>query len=157
LQVSGLGAVSLLILTGVVAIWLLVPSAAAPRVNVRWVAGLPDATRAGLEHRFALLAGKHHEGSTWTYDLGDPSSQNIRALIDHEAVEDTHYIDRPRAVVAGDAPRGTTVIARSRLDAWRESIVLEWVAIFCFCAATVSAVWLASTGRAARRSAGSTR
>jgi hypothetical protein len=146
-QVAALGGVSLILLALVSAIRFLVPTPLAPQVKVRWVAGLSDATRAELEQRFELFAGKQGEGATWTYDLADDSPSNIRALIDHQAVEDTHDIDRPRAAVAPDAPRGTTMVVRSWIAAWRESIALEWIGLLCFWAVAVSGFWLASSRR----------
>jgi hypothetical protein len=68
--------------------------APAVSINVRWAPGLPDAGREALERRFALASGGLREGTTYQYRLLDPSSANIRALVEHPAVEDTANLNR---------------------------------------------------------------
>lgn len=63
-------------------------------VNVRWAAGVDDATRGRLEERYRLADGELREGATWGYALTDRSRANIRALVEDPAVEDTHQIHR---------------------------------------------------------------
>jgi hypothetical protein len=65
-------------------------------VHVRWAASVDASARQKLEARFRLADGEHLEGSTWRYDLVDPSPDTIRALVRHPAVADTHHIDRSR-------------------------------------------------------------
>lgn len=67
-----------------------------PRVNVRWHEGVSPADRTALERRYDLRNGNPVEGTTttWRYDLGERSRENIRALIQDPAVDDTGYIDR---------------------------------------------------------------
>jgi hypothetical protein len=48
---------------------------------------------------------EHLEGRTWRYDLTDTSIENIRALVRHPAVDDTHEIDRSNGTVAPSALR----------------------------------------------------
>jgi hypothetical protein len=68
---------------------------AIPAVNVRWDAGVSAAERAALERRYDLRNGHPIEGATgWQYDLGNRSPENIRALVEDGAVEDTGNIDR---------------------------------------------------------------
>ncbi|MGH9350468.1 MAG: hypothetical protein ACRD26_24730 [Vicinamibacterales bacterium] len=76
-------------------------------INVRWAAGLGDPERAALERRFALTSGRQLEGATWQYRLVDPSSGNIRRLVEHPPVADTHGLDRARFRPV-DTPAGST-------------------------------------------------
>ncbi|MBM3817731.1 MAG: hypothetical protein FJW14_01760 [Acidimicrobiia bacterium] len=61
---------------------------------VRWGPGVDAAARAGLEERYSLRNGEPDGGTTWRYDLGDRSRDNIRDLVTDAAVEDTAAIDR---------------------------------------------------------------
>jgi hypothetical protein len=73
--------------------------AAGPRggvVHVRWVPSVDAAARQQLEARFRLADGEALGGSTWRYDLVDPTSGHIRDLVRDPSVEDTHHIDRSR-------------------------------------------------------------
>jgi hypothetical protein len=74
-----------------------------PRVHVRWDESLSAADRAQLERRYDLRNGRPLEGSTWRYDLGERSRENIRALISDPAVDDTSYIDRDALTSEGRA------------------------------------------------------
>jgi hypothetical protein len=74
-------------------------------VHVRWGPAVGAESRQTLEARFRLADGQHVEGSTWRYDLVDPSPENIRDLLSLSAVADTHHIDRPRSVVDAAAVR----------------------------------------------------
>ena len=65
-------------------------------INVRWKQELDDAQRLELERRFQLMAGRQAEGTTWQYQLTDPSTANIRALVQSEQVDDTAHVDRAR-------------------------------------------------------------
>jgi hypothetical protein len=64
-----------------------------PRVNVRWREAVSAADRTALERRHDLRNGVA-DGRTWQYELGDRSRENIRALVEDSAAEDTSYIDR---------------------------------------------------------------
>ena len=64
-----------------------------PRVGVRWLEGVGESDRETLEDRHDLRNGVG-DGRTWQYQLGDISQENIRALVEDPAVEDTAYIDR---------------------------------------------------------------
>jgi hypothetical protein len=50
--------------------------------------------RAALEARFHLANGERREGTTWSYQLTDPSFLNIHALVRDPAVDDTANINR---------------------------------------------------------------
>jgi hypothetical protein len=78
------------------AVWLL-GQAYGPqsvRVNVRWRADVSDVARQALESELQLSSGQYIEGATWTYQLERPSRAVIRALVLHEAVEDTAHLHR---------------------------------------------------------------
>ena len=77
-----------------------------PRVGVRWQEGVDDSVRAALEARHDLRNGVG-DGRTWQYELGDISRENIRALVEDSAVEDTAYIDRNTFSSEGRATRVT--------------------------------------------------
>ena len=51
-----------------------------PRVAVRRIDALDAPARRALEQRYALRAGRGEE-TTWRYELGDWSSDNIAALV----------------------------------------------------------------------------
>jgi hypothetical protein len=70
-------------------------------VHVRWQASVDASERQRLEARLRLADGERLAGSTWRYDLVDPSPNAIRALVLDPAVEDTHYIDRSRFALDG--------------------------------------------------------
>jgi hypothetical protein len=65
-------------------------------VNVRWTAAVSDAQREALEERFHLEEPRFTEGTTRAYMLTDVSRENIRALLQHAAVEDTSNLNRVR-------------------------------------------------------------
>jgi hypothetical protein len=77
----------------------------APVVHVRWAAAVDERTRAGLEQQFGLTGGTFDSGQTWVYFLTSPSADNIRALVQSPAIEDTHHIDRQQFRVSAAAPR----------------------------------------------------
>jgi hypothetical protein len=63
-------------------------------VHVRWETSVDGSARQRLEARFRLADGEQLDGSTWRYDLLDPSPDNIRDLVRNPAVADTQHIDR---------------------------------------------------------------
>jgi hypothetical protein len=65
-------------------------------VHVRWKPDTADAERATLEQRFGLTRGEVTEGTTRAYRLTDTTTGNIRALVEHPAVDDTAEINRVR-------------------------------------------------------------
>jgi hypothetical protein len=65
-------------------------------IHVRWRPAVTDAQRADLERRFRLGAGTRTDSRTWTYQLADASTSNIRALVRATEVEDTDGLDRSR-------------------------------------------------------------
>lgn len=65
-------------------------------MHVRWKPAVSVEQRTELERRFTLTAGELDSGTTWKYALLDASTGNIRALIQHEAVDDTAHLNRIR-------------------------------------------------------------
>jgi hypothetical protein len=65
-----------------------------PRITVRWNQEIGPEYRHMLERRYQLRNPSLEEGTTWRYELGDRSSENVRALVQDPAVDDTGYIDR---------------------------------------------------------------
>jgi len=77
----------------------------APVIHVRWAPTVDDRVRARLEQRFDLVGAVHESGRTWVYFLRSPSATNIRDLVTHPGVEDTHYLDRLKFGVSPSAER----------------------------------------------------
>ena len=71
-----------------------------PRVHVRWQANISAGDRVVLEREHDLRNGVP-DGRTWQYELGDRSRENIRALVEDPAVEDTAYLDRDTMTAEG--------------------------------------------------------
>jgi hypothetical protein len=66
------------------------------RLHVRWTADVDDGRRAELERRLQLQRAQHSEGTTFHYDLDPPTTDAIRAIVQHPNVEDTAHINRIR-------------------------------------------------------------
>lgn len=78
----------------------------APFVNVRWREDLSAETRRQHEIGFHLVNGEP-SGSAWRYELAWPSPANIRAIVRHPDVRDTHRIDRDSGTLSADQDYGT--------------------------------------------------
>jgi len=65
-------------------------------IHVRWAPEVTDARRVELERRFQLRDREQTDRTTWSYRLADPSTGNIRALVQDKQVEDTDGLDRNR-------------------------------------------------------------
>jgi hypothetical protein len=150
-RIQVLAIASAIVLVGAELIRVFASPSVAPRINIRWADGVSDADRGRLEQQFRLFAGEWREGSTWAYDLRDPSWSAVRRLVNDRAVADTHYINRRFGIVAPDAPPGTTRLPSGGLRGWRDSAVVEWAGRLAFSILLVSLVWLATSGRTARR------
>ena len=85
---------------------------AAPVIHVQWVSGLTVAQRVDVEGRLSLLNGEHLGERSWSYVLADTSSANVRALVQHPAVDDTHEVDRRAFTVSPTAPRSGVIVYR---------------------------------------------
>jgi hypothetical protein len=64
------------------------------RVHVRWQASVDTATRQRLEAQYRLADREQLDDHTWRYDLIDPRTDTIRAIVNDPAVADTHDINR---------------------------------------------------------------
>lgn len=106
---------ALLILLAGVLVVARVPAAA---VNVRWVSDLPVAERARLERTFMLSRPDRRTEDTWAYTLLDVSRGNVRRLVEHGRVDDTHGVDRNTFTVntASDV-----MTVRGRWLAWADA------------------------------------
>jgi len=65
-----------------------------PRVHVRWVASLDEATRLRKERAYGLAWPEPLGGPTWSYVPEDRRRENLEGLVGDPDVEDTHNIDR---------------------------------------------------------------
>ncbi|MBI3049431.1 MAG: hypothetical protein HYY76_14085 [Acidobacteria bacterium] len=98
-------------------------------VHVRWAPSVDPATQEQVERAHGLRRVEFRERRTWGYYLTDTSTENIRDLVRHPAVDDTHHIDRTDFDVASTAPRGEYLtdrpawIARS-LEFFRRAFLL---------------------------------
>jgi hypothetical protein len=137
-------ALSIAVLAAAVVVRLSAPSPFAPRVHVRWSPTLPVEQRATLERRFSLVNGERREDETWAYDLVNLELASVTDLIEHPAVEDTHYIDRTTGAVAADAPAGTVRLSGRRLAGVVHSLVFDWFLLFWASSVVVAGVRLAS-------------
>jgi hypothetical protein len=86
-------------------------------VHVRWQPSVGAAERQGLEQRFHLTGGEALDATTWRYDLVDPSSGNISALVSEPAVADTHNINRAAGELDSAAVRTSRQSRFGRGDA----------------------------------------
>jgi hypothetical protein len=105
-------ATALVSLLALVALWPDRP--AVPRseqVTVRWAPGVSVEQRAALERRFSLGNGElkpdtDEAESVWNYRLRDMSVDNVRRIVAHASVADTHFIDRSTFEVEHQPPPG---------------------------------------------------
>jgi hypothetical protein len=81
------------------------------QIRIRWAADIDSAARRELESRFSLRGGSDEGGGTWQYELGDPGSANVAAILREPRVADTNGIDRARGVV-------TARVHEPNVDAW---------------------------------------
>jgi hypothetical protein len=102
-----IGGIVLLALAGVLYLTLrLTFGERAAYVHVRWKPDVSEAARAEVERSHGLRPVEFREQRTWGYFLSDQSTENIRAIIRHPAVEDTHNVDRDAFFVLDTAERG---------------------------------------------------
>ena len=81
------------------------------RIHVRWGPDVTEPRQRDLERQFQLIDGRPVDGTTWAYQLAEPSAANIRALVQHRDVDDTAYLHRTRfrPAFAVDRPRQVRV------------------------------------------------
>ena len=81
------------------------------QVTIRWAPDVADEQRAALEQQFSLGDGERkpdqeETDSVWNYRLADLSTENVRQIVRHAAVADTHFIDRATFEVEHQPPPG---------------------------------------------------
>lgn len=81
------------------------------QVTVRWTTGLADDRRVALEQSFSLRqperkADAAADQNIWNYRLSDLSVDNVRRIVTHPNVVDTHFIDRSTFQVEAQPPPG---------------------------------------------------
>lgn len=140
--VRGLALVSIVMLIAATALRASLPSPFAPRVHVRWSAGLSAERRAALEGELSLQRGESRAVDTWEYDLTDPEPASVARLIAHPDVVDTHYLERASGRVSADAPRGRVRLSGRPLATVVHSLFFDWFLGFWACSILVSALWL---------------
>ena len=74
-------------------------------VHVRWQPSVDAAERQRLETAWQLVDGQEVSLLTWRYDLTAPTGSRLRAIVEHAAVADTHYIDRQRYALTPETSR----------------------------------------------------
>jgi hypothetical protein len=108
------------------------------RVFVRWAADVDDSLRADLEARYTLSGGLPRGDAadrTWSYEIGDTSKENLRAIVTDRSAVDTHLIDRASFTLVADEPawtrfRRAVPLARMASFSWpaeEAADVLYWL------------------------------
>lgn len=92
LQVLGAAFLAISLFSGL-ALLLLLPHQPIT-IHVRWTPDADAYRRPALEQQLKLGAGRRSEGTTWVYQLDDPSTNDIRAIVTHPDVEDTAHLNR---------------------------------------------------------------
>ncbi len=109
---------------------LLLPSG--PLVNVRWVDGISQEERSAAIRDLGLEAGEQLEGTTWQYELPDPTRERLTALVRHPSVDDTHRFDLGPPLIPPVQPLRPGVVALliglATSAVWRAAPVV-WVAV----------------------------
>ena len=119
-------------------------------VHVRWERSTDQATRLDLETRFRLADGRQLEDSTWQYDLLDPSTDNIRTLVNDPAAADTHQINRLQGSLD---PAATRTARRQRFASGGDVAVSIVDGLALFLAVFAALLFTRGmTGRASQRS-----
>jgi hypothetical protein len=86
-------------------------------------------TRDAIERELQLSDGRFLGDTTWSYSLLDYSRENIRAIVQHASVADTHHVDRS-TYQHDERPlaRGARIVAAAALFALAGTIVLTTLA-----------------------------
>ena len=104
-------------------LWVTMPVRPVP-IHVRWKTDVADNERRALERQFRFASGEFTEGTTWTYWLTDPSTADIRAIVQHPRVDDTHHINRIRFRPRFANDRSRQIVAFSVLSGAMGSLLL---------------------------------
>jgi hypothetical protein len=125
---------------GVVAIGALIalwpdraPVPRSEHVTVRWAPELPDADRGALEARFSLgqpeSKPEEEAVNVWNYRLSNLSRDNVRDIVEHPAVADTHFIDRETFEVESQPPKRDHLPWGVRYVRWLQYPGILWFAL----------------------------
>ena len=71
------------------------------QINVRWIPEITRGQRSSVEQLLGLDSGQFVEGTTWTYDLLNPTQDSLQAIIANQFVEDTHGFSRETLTSVG--------------------------------------------------------
>jgi hypothetical protein len=133
-----IGGIVLLALAGALHVTLrLVYGERAAYVHVRWAPSVDPATQEQVEGAHGLRRVEFREKRTWGYYLADQSTENIRQIVRHPAVEDTHHLDRKAFRVAATAERGEYLTGR---PAWVAAMMEFFTRAFLLVGASALAV-----------------
>lgn len=99
-------------------------------VHVRWKPDVTEAQRIELERRFQLTDSQPGDGVTWEYQLLDPSTANIRAIVQNERVDDTAHLNRIRYSPEFAQDRSRQILAYSVGTAAVASLLFLVLAVF---------------------------
>ena len=131
------------------------PPTGAPLIRVRWTPSVDVAERASRESAFRLRRGEAHGDRTWSYNLTDTSSDNIRAIVTDPAVEDTDGLDRrefriavPQVTIAEWLTTEFPVLGRMAGPGFR-----EWLSLQNTWPAALTLAWLIAVTRPSVRAA----
>lgn len=130
LRGGGVLLVSFLVLTAAARSVLLYFEPSHPiRVHVRWTSDVDDLRRAQLEQQLSLTLPEFREGTTWLYFIPVPSTDAIRAIVQHPNIEDTQHVDRVRFRPSfnEDAPRRALYYG-AVAGGFGSLLVLFWIA-----------------------------
>jgi hypothetical protein len=89
------------------------PRQPAGPIQITWSAAVGVSARRTLADRYQLLDETPYgppESRTWSYNVADPSSRNLRRLIDDPFVEQTRFIDRDTSTLSIPEPLWNTVM-----------------------------------------------
>lgn len=107
------------------------PPPRSEQVTIRWSPALSDDERQQLEQRFSLAAGARKtdaaESNVWNYRLSDLSRDNVRAIVMHPGVADTHFIDRSAFTVESQPPPGDDLPLAVRFVRWLQYPGTAWL------------------------------
>ena len=119
------GPVVMAVAMGIAALAAMWPDVTPPprseQVTIRWEDDLADGERQALERRFSLTRPELRrdvEGTVSNYRLTDLSIGNVRAIVTHPAVADTHFIDRSSFIVESQPPPGDHLPLGVRYVRW---------------------------------------
>ena len=94
------------VLLGAAVIARVATAESAPVIHVRWRPDVSDGARAVAERELLLANPVGTDARTFAYDVMDFSTENVRAIVTHRLIEDTHEIDRGAFRIQPTAPLG---------------------------------------------------